>query len=222
LLRIFPLSWTAVKRGAGYNGCITFPFETSAMPGPHTCPSCDAALPDDAVLCVECGYHLLKQKHLKTRVQKPRARGTRQAWDVGMTPAAQVGLMVVILLVPAGIELARGWEEWWVLLLAPPVALLATLFGYRMILDRDDKGRWLLTRHGWFCFRPTSPVVTDLSEYKALYTDYVESEDGGVYVLELRGERARPVILYQGGNERFAKTLMDTMQYDVGLRIERR
>src|SRR5688572_22394864 len=32
----------------------------------QACPSCQAALPPDAVLCVQCGFHLLQGKRLTT------------------------------------------------------------------------------------------------------------------------------------------------------------
>jgi hypothetical protein len=184
----------------------------------NACPSCDAILPADAVLCVECGYHLLKKKHLETKKKR-----VRRSWDVGPTPAAQVALIVLILLVPLGVEIVRQFEDWWVLIIAPPVALIATVFGYRLILDRDNKGKWRLTRHGWFFFQPIGKVVLDLSRYEALYTDFLQGgeDEGGVYVLELRGDRVPAVVIYRGNKERFARELMDMMQYQVGLRIER-
>jgi ribosomal protein L40E len=33
----------------------------------HNCPECQVNLPTDAVLCVQCGYHLAKGKRLTTK-----------------------------------------------------------------------------------------------------------------------------------------------------------
>ena len=38
-----------------------------AAKGRHTCPKCKVRLPANAVLCVQCGYHLEKGKVLKTK-----------------------------------------------------------------------------------------------------------------------------------------------------------
>ncbi|MFN3193311.1 MAG: hypothetical protein ACE361_22560 [Aureliella sp.] len=34
------------------------------QPGPRYCPSCDASIGNDAILCVQCGYHFERQVHL--------------------------------------------------------------------------------------------------------------------------------------------------------------
>ncbi len=34
-----------------------------------TCPECDASLASNAILCVQCGYHLQLQRHLRTQIE---------------------------------------------------------------------------------------------------------------------------------------------------------
>ena len=41
------------------------PLEEVLKQGP-TCPVCQADMPQGAVLCVKCGYHLLLRKHIGT------------------------------------------------------------------------------------------------------------------------------------------------------------
>ena len=56
------------------------------------CPECDAGLPEGAVLCVSCGYHLEKGKHLKTRHGE---QGTGTAWDADLDWNPRFGLVTV-------------------------------------------------------------------------------------------------------------------------------
>jgi hypothetical protein len=41
---------------------------------PQACPSCNAPLASNAVLCVACGYHLKLERHLATAVEKVMQR----------------------------------------------------------------------------------------------------------------------------------------------------
>ena len=43
---------------------------------PETCPSCGAAISEEAVLCVKCGYHLKLKTHLATAVERESRRPT--------------------------------------------------------------------------------------------------------------------------------------------------
>ena len=45
------------------------------------CPSCNAELADDAVLCVGCGFHLKEGTHLATAVGEAHARSDAPADD---------------------------------------------------------------------------------------------------------------------------------------------
>ena len=46
------------------------------------CPSCNVELPEDAILCVSCGYHLLQRKHLETAVDDSQLETTEASRDV--------------------------------------------------------------------------------------------------------------------------------------------
>ena len=43
---------------------------SGGAPAAANCPACGGALPPQAVLCVDCGYHLKLQRHLATAVEK--------------------------------------------------------------------------------------------------------------------------------------------------------
>lgn len=180
------------------------------------CPSCDAELPDGAVLCVECGYHLERGEHLQTKKKRFSRR-----WDLGPNLPAQIG--IAVLAVIAAVVCTVMYWPIGALALLGPVAVIAALglFGKTLLIQRQSSGELLLTVIRRFFFVPMVTAQVDLGSYDAVYTSFVADDESESYFVELRGRRAPRLVVYNGGDHGTMKEILDCLQFDAGLEIRR-
>jgi hypothetical protein len=195
-----------------------------------TCPSCQAALPANAVLCVECGYHLLSGKKLKT-VSKRLTR------VVGSNPATPGRIIVAVLLAVGGVGLigftvlvlTRDEDApLWAFIVMGIALILGGCgvgSGSRTIATRSRKGHPELWQQFWVFFIPASSRRFDLREWDGVYFDFRAGDRNNpdIHILQLgRNHRDEFVTIYQGGNEQMCKDLGDAIKEVSGLRLERK
>ncbi len=200
------------------------------------CPKCDASLPDDAVLCVNCGLHLKSGRRLKT--EKKRKKLGEWDYDRGGRPVGWRGTVaatVLIVLVIAGIVftlvadvphknvLAGG-----VFLLAvPAVAGLVGTFT-RVRLTRDAKGGAAIALTGYVLFLPVAKKVYALRRFKAVWVDYaagMTQDQADTFYLTLGGEwhdHEPRVLIYRGTDEEKMQEFCDMLVDAGGLEIKRK
>src|SRR5262249_454613 len=122
------------------------------MSGSRTCPSCHAPLPDDAVLCVACGYHFPSGKRLK-----PRSHQGDRHWITGREMGAQAAYFVGLVL-GLGAALLLDLPPAGRVALAVAVAAAFIVLGLgtfvRVSLKRDAGGVCRLTKKRWIAFLP--------------------------------------------------------------------
>jgi hypothetical protein len=187
------------------------------MPATHACPHCEAALPDGAVLCVNCGYHLEKGERLRTVRQR-----LRRTWETGLTSPARLGGLAVVVLggVAFAVFVAGGW---WCLPLCAVVGLVLAALGSRIVLERDRSGRPWLTVHGWFLLLPVRKRVIDLRRCDSVLLDYAGNDEAETYYVEVDGKKfSRPIRVYAGSSERVMREITDALQEVAGLEVKRK
>ena len=112
------------------------------------CPQCEKALPEEAVLCVHCGFDFQTGEQLK-RVHKP----LKMEWVEGMSSTNRklVGILwagailVTLLALYQFGEISLVACLIWVFFAIPQIALLVGSFG-ELKLTRNKKGQIRLTR----------------------------------------------------------------------------
>jgi hypothetical protein len=185
---------------------------------PPRCPHCNTRLTEDAVLCVECGYHFEKGTRLKTQ-RKP----FRRVWNTTVAPEVLLGIAGTVFVVTVVVAVVREGEGWWTILLALLFGLLLSAVGRRMVIERDRRGQPHLTIDRMLLFMPLiNQSEIELEPYDAVYTDFSSDGESDWFVLELRGERVQPMVIYRGGNEQLMKELLDTLQKVAHMRVERK
>ena len=202
------------------------------------CPECDAGLPEGAVLCVNCGYHLEKGKRLKTRHGK-RAPGV--AWDADLDWNPRFGRVTVGIGLQAGLVVTaallacfgRGPDgvriEWVILGFLLGTLLIWTLVGTftRVRLARDHKGAPILVLFRRLLFIPRGQTVYPLARYKAVYTDYAVAQGKSraeYYRLYLGGEYRDDmplVLILFTTNDDKMRELCDVLKEAANLSINR-
>jgi hypothetical protein len=174
------------------------------------CPECDAPLPDDAVLCVDCGYILQTGKRLKTKIVR-KERPPEISWDRTIRGGHPTTQIVVLLVLMAGMLLATpmvllcvvsmipSHHKWFGLLCIIPIVLVGWLVIVaasgsftRIQLDRKKilDPRLILT--SFFACIPIRKQTIHLLRYQAVYTDHRIVDRG-------RGMRYDQYMLYLGG-----------------------
>jgi ribosomal protein L40E len=195
-----------------------------------TCPSCQAVLPGNAVLCVDCGYHLLSGKKLKTVSQRlTRVVGSNPAtpWRIigaVLLAVGGVGLIVFTVLVLIRDEDAPVWA-----FIGLGIGFILGGFGLgsgsRTVATRSRKGHPELWQQFWVFFIPASSRRYDLRKWDGVYFDFRAGDRNNpdIYIVQLgRNQRDEFVTLYHGSNEQMSKDLGDAIKEVSGLRLERK
>jgi hypothetical protein len=183
------------------------------------------------VLCVNCGYHLGLGKRLKTSHKR-----ARRVWDTRNTAYQRwigfAGVTFLVVVMCWRLSDAFGAVFWWLLLTIPiAAALLLTPLGltWRIILERDGKGRFRLTQRQWICLMPIPGWSIRLDGQDKAFVDYTPCKDdyghdrGGYYTLSIaRDWHDAPFVVYQGSNERLMHDIADDLRDLAGVRLERR
>ncbi|MCI0464280.1 MAG: zinc ribbon domain-containing protein [Gemmataceae bacterium] len=196
------------------------------------CPACDEPLPDDAVLCVNCGLNLQTGKRLKTVVTKERK--VIQGWDrdLGGRPirmrfvlAAILGGVATVAAVVGGALLPLEHRVLiallvWLVCGLTIVGVLGTFT--RVRVRQDGKGNIVVGIAPSFFFIKLGERTTKLSKFNALWTDYrvVEDSEGGTVwerqILELGSDRTdRRLRVFHGSNGDRMRELCDILE-DLG------
>ncbi len=184
------------------------------------CPSCKTPLDEDAVLCVDCGYHLEKKKHLKTVSKR-----VELFWDNRLPLAVQIGIGVVAVAVIVGAILLKDLEmAARLIIIAITLVLGATPLGFvwRLTLVKDRKGRPFLRKKYWFCFLPIYSRDYNLQNYNAVLMDYHEVEDHEYFIMQLRHKDGSLFTIYRGGDEKTMHSLADALKDWADLALERK
>jgi hypothetical protein len=215
------------------------------------CPECSKIIEPEAVVCVGCGYDLLKRKK-HTRTFEP----IKRRWEPGMSwsnrfrvfvAASVVGafcawVMAVSILGEAGPAVSAWFGT---------TAMLAFLIGtfFRLDVERDRRGRARLWRTWYVFFVETRPQEIDLDSYNQFIRG--RSTDSGFFEwwiffqlllyglvpglfwwyyiirpikchLALARDHGYPeIILYRGGNQQYMEELAATLRDATRLPYER-
>jgi hypothetical protein len=205
----------------------------SAGEGASSCPGCGAAMAAGAVLCIDCGYHLGKGAHLKTRHKR-----LRRVWDAGRTLARRLLAFIGVLLFGGALAMRLMDSPFWgwawapaAVIVAAAVLLLTPLgFQWRVVLESDPRGGFRLSKRQWVCLMPLGGWSIRLDGQDRAYIDFVFTgrdrwgrKTGGYYTLGVaRGRSDAPFVVYRGGNERLMQDIADGLHDLAGLRLERR
>src|SRR5262249_26215567 len=206
-------------------------FEGLSVGGPplgrRSCPSCDEPLDRDAVLCVQCGYHLLEGRHLKTQSR----RLTIVVGGSPLTPlrggaAIAAAAFGVLLCIPS---LIRPDAPSYFLIGGMCLLLVAAGLGTaaRWVVTKSRKGEPLLIREFWLCFVPIPTRTIELRHWEAAFFDHEDAgygEDQSEYFRLYLGlkDRSRFLLAYSGQSEAVMHELGDALKEVAGLRWERK
>jgi hypothetical protein len=197
---------------------------------PLQCPSCSQTLPDDAVLCVNCGLNLETGQRLRTVVKRKKRRAI-QGWDrdMGGRPihmryilAACLGAAAVAATVLVGLLLESQYRVLIALLvlLACAVTIVGVVGTFtRVRVRQDGKGDIVVGLAQRLFFLPVGEQTAKLSKFNALWTDYsaIEDAEGNPgwerYTLDLGSDRTgRRLRVFRGGNSDRMRELCDILE----------
>jgi hypothetical protein len=195
------------------------------------CPSCDARLDADAVLCIDCCYHLEQGKRLLTKSKRASITigtnplsPTRLGIAIGCGAAGLVFCLVGFLL---GSRLSEGAVVVFLLLGGLLMVVVPSLgTGQRWLVTKSRKGHPLLSREYWFCFIPIPTTNLSLRNYDACYFDHQvvsngDSDQDYFYLYLGKIGTDKRLLLYSGGDETRMHELGDALKEIAGLRWER-
>jgi len=208
------------------------------------CPECDDDLPDGAVLCVKCGYHLKLRKRLKTRHGK---RPLSASWDadlagrsvtgpgrigVGLGLMGSLGLGCVFFvlrfrLVDAAKPLPTGYL---ILALLVGTLLIWIFVGCftRVQLVRDRHGKPALALSRRILYLSARRAIYSLDRYNTVRITYrvIEGRDHQteIYRMYLGGaykDDLPLVLIFSGSNGDRMRELCDALKEVANVTIDR-
>ena len=195
------------------------------QPPPQTiaCPSCGEDIPEDAVLCVHCGFNRQTGQHLKTKVKLkridvvlgPNPSLTVRLLIMGLLVLLPTLIVVLMLATRAEADTISGGFLCWTLW----VALFGLLIGTfdRHWIHRDESNEVVLDILKSVFFIPM-PISKShfLMDYNYVYTDYKELSFGlrrtEFFIVELGNEFDKDKVkIYMSSNQDNMKEYVDAL-----------
>ena len=244
-------------RCPGCNTTCTVPPEEQPQPSdvetldevPDHCPSCNASLAPDAVLCIECGFNLRTGRTFKTRIKR-----FDKKWLAGPPLAARlrrVALFEFFFIPVFLLGIGLGLKQMVLGIVALSLLTVGLVVWIGCIssvrLSRARKGDLTLDLLHYFAFIPAGRRSLKMERYQAILLEYTENWDlieacwlyfknaasGSYYEGDtrdhlsyckvwLKGRRAdETVLLYRGYDDAEAREIIEVLQSVTDLPVTR-